>query len=108
MPTFKAVVWPTSSSGLDLFYIFWVVMFIFIHVIWDIVSPETEQFDLKHLRGKIDVVFSAVTFVSSVALLESLINDQLFEILNTNRYPLVITSSCGIFVSLPGISPKGR
>lgn len=97
--------YPTSKIGVTYFYLFWSSIFVAIHMVWDWKSPNTPRFHILNLKSKINVLFSATTFCSSVLILLSLINRDLFQILGNVTVPLFLAGASGILLTIPEICP---
>lgn len=102
---FDAILVPSTSDDLGVFYLFWILAFLLIHILWDAYTKETPNFHLKRLEQKTVVLFSAATFASSLIILLSLISLQVRELLSDNSLPLVLAGLAGILLSIPSLCP---
>jgi hypothetical protein len=102
------VIYPNTKQEVTVFYLFWTVLYLFAHLVWDFI--ENGGFDLYILRHKVTVMFSATGFSTSLLLILSLTNDNLFRIVGETTIPLIIAGFSGILIALSELkpSPRGR
>lgn len=96
---------PSEASGVAEFYALWITMFLVANVLWDILTPRTEPFHLSHLSEKVDTLFSATTFSSSLYLLLTVFQQQTTTLTGSAKIPLIISAFSGVLVSLKYLCP---
>jgi len=94
-----------SKNDIAIFYVIVTALFLTIHIVWDYRSEKTPPFDLRNLKAKVPVVFSAVTFCSSFLLLAALLDRNIFPLLGDSIVPVLVSGSAGILISLADLSP---
>jgi hypothetical protein len=96
---------PTQDSGVGEFYALWMTLFVLINVAWDVLTPRTDPFHLVHLPEKVDTLFSATTFASSLFLLLTIFQKETLEISGASKVPIVISGISGLLISLRYLCP---
>ncbi len=96
---------PTQDSGVGEFYAIWMTLFVGANIVWDIFTPRTEPFHLAHLPEKVDTLFSATTFASSLFLFLTIFQKETLEISGAGKVPIVISGISGLLISLRYLFP---
>ncbi|MCW5699272.1 MAG: hypothetical protein KIT00_05485 [Rhodospirillales bacterium] len=97
---------PASGQEVGFFYLFWIVLFVLIHVVWDAFSPETEPFHLGRLKGKIEILYAAANFSTSLLLIIAVCKPTMFKTLVDITLPIIFSAITGMLVSLSALSPN--
>jgi hypothetical protein len=96
---------PGGSSGVTVFYAIWITIFLFVNIVWDIRSSNTGKFHIGHLSEKIDTLFSATTFASSLFLILAIFQDSLVSLAKDSQIPIFISGISGVLISLRYLCP---
>ena len=96
---------PPDTVSLTIFYLFWIVLFLFINISWDIATPNTPSFHIESLKGKINVVHHGVAFCSSLLVVVSLLNPAVREVARDTMVPLLIAGISGMLLTIPALCP---
>jgi hypothetical protein len=96
---------PTESSGVAEFYAIWITIFLLVNICWDILTPRTDGFHLSHLSEKVDTLFSATTFASSIYLLFTVFQQEQTVLSGSAKIPLIISAISGALVSIKYLCP---
>ncbi len=102
----KWIFLPTTPQEVTQFYLVWVGAYMAVHIVWDILSPHTDKFELHKLSGKVGTLFSAGTLASSLLLLTSLLDAKLFELLGSMTLPILLSGGAGVLLALSALSPN--
>ncbi|MBY5935333.1 hypothetical protein KUV51_20165 [Tateyamaria omphalii] len=101
----EAVLFPSTSEHLGIFYLTWIGLFLFVHLVWDAKSAETPGFHLRRLESKFSVLFSAATFSSSFIVILSVPFAPVRLLLADTSLPLVLSGFSGLLLSIPALCP---
>lgn len=96
---------PTEASGVAEFYAIWITIFLLVNICWDIFTPRTGGFHLSHMSEKVDTLFSATTFASSIYLLLTVFQQQQTVLSGSAKIPLIISAISGALVSIKHLCP---
>jgi TRAP-type C4-dicarboxylate transport system permease large subunit len=103
--TFALMFSPTEASGVAEFYAIWITMFLLVNICWDIFTPRTGGFHLSHMSEKVDTLFSATTFASSIYLLLTVFQQEQTVLTGSAKIPLIISAISGALVSIKYLCP---
>jgi hypothetical protein len=101
----ELLIFPLRSGAIAEFYALWITLFLAINIFWDIFSKRTEAFHPGHLSEKVDTLFSATTFASSLFLLLTLFHADELKFSGGEKVPLIIAGFSGVLVSVKYLCP---
>jgi fatty acid desaturase len=103
MPDWLSILlYPATKEEITIFYLFWTVLYIAIHLFWE---WSIGKFKLIKLKSKVPVLFSATSFATSIILLLSLTDPNLFKIVGDSVIPLIIAGLSGVLFGLSELVP---
>lgn len=103
--TIQSAFYPNDIGQLATYYLVWIVIYLTINTVWDIKSSHTPTFHISHLHRKVQTLYNAATFCSSLLLLIALFNVELRKLIGDALVPLVLAGFSGILIGLSGICP---
>lgn len=96
---------PNSADKVSIFYLFWISVYVLIHVVWDIRSKYTRAFHISKLASKTSAAYNAATFASSLLILLSFIQPPLRPIVGDIVTPLILAGLSGVLQSVGALCP---
>jgi hypothetical protein len=96
---------PENTADLATFYAVWTTLFLIINVIWDILTKETPKFHFVHVSEKVEVLFAATTFASSLLLVIGIFDDVILKLAGDAKVPIFLAGASGVLVSLRQLCP---
>ena len=96
---------PSSSKQTAIFYTFWIFTYTIINLVWDITSKKTEVFQFGHLDRKINVLYNAASFASSLLVVISVFSEPVRKIAGDIMVPLLLAGISGVVISVSELCP---
>jgi hypothetical protein len=96
---------PANSAELAIFYAVWATLFVVVNVIWDIFTDETPKFHFVHVSEKVEVLFAATTFASSLLLVIGIFDDVILKLAGEAKVPIFLAGASGLLISLRQLCP---
>ncbi len=99
---------PVDTRGLSICYLFWISLFLGINILWDVYTPLTPRFHVSALRSKVETLFNAGTFASSLLVISSLFDNQTAQTVSAAGIAHVMAGLSGLLISVSGLCPYVR
>jgi hypothetical protein len=96
---------PPDSEHVCVYYLFWLALFLVINVFWDAKTDKTPPFHLDLLKTKVNILYDAATFCSSLLIVTGLISNSVKALSHDTMLPLLIAGISGVLRSLPAVCP---
>ncbi len=100
---------PENVQELCKFYLFLSLFYLLIHLVWEHFDKSAENFSLKRLPQKMDIIYAAATFATSVFLIIILMD--LGNPLRTDdvmALPFTLAGLTGLCSSLGALQPQRK
>ncbi|RVU14031.1 hypothetical protein [Methylobacterium oryzihabitans] len=101
----KHAFFPSDVNQMTVFYLIWIGLFFIINTVWDIVTDKTPAFHIATMKDKMDVLYGASTFCSSLLILIGLVSPEVGKLSKDTILPLVLAGGAGILRGLPALCP---
>ncbi|QPE15737.1 hypothetical protein [Providencia sp. PROV147] len=101
--------YPENVQELCKFYLFLSLIYLLVHLIWEHFDKGAENFSLKRLPQKMDIIYAAATFATSVFLVIIILD--LGNPLKTDdimALPFTLASLTGLCSSLGALQPQRK
>lgn len=105
MQFISAALWPQSSEQMLQTYLIWLVVFMVINVIWDILSPNTPPFHVNRLKDKIGVVVGSTSFSSGILIFSSAFDATTKTVVGSSPAALVVAGAVSLLLSASFLCP---
>lgn len=100
------IIWaPSDVKELMYFYLFWVVLFLFINIVWDIKSNETPDFHFTAIADKVSLLHPASFLCSSLLIIVACIDPTVWKLAEEIKIPILLTGISGILTSAAACCP---
>jgi hypothetical protein len=96
---------PQATADIGVFYFLWVTIFLSVNIAWDIFTSKTPQFHLSMLKAKLSILHSATFFCSSLLLLLTIAEPNLWILAKETYVPIILAGISGILTSVPALCP---
>lgn len=96
---------PTDKGTLAGFYCIYILLYVLIHVTWDIRTPRTPPFHVGRLRDKTDILHSSVTLTSSWLLILTIWQPAVEKLANDVMVPIILAGFSGILYGIGKLCP---
>lgn len=101
----KLAFFPSDVNQMTVFYLIWIGLFFIINTIWDIFTDKTPTFHIAMMKDKMDVLYGASTFCSSLLILIGLVSPEVGKLSKDTILPLVLAGGAGLLRGLPALCP---
>jgi hypothetical protein len=102
---FHIVLAPSDVTELMYFYLFWVVLFLFINIVWDIYSSKTPKFHFTEIADKVTLLHPASFLCSSILIIVACIDPTVWKLAEEIKVPILLTGISGILTSAAACCP---
>ncbi|MEH3118279.1 MAG: hypothetical protein PGN25_12005 [Methylorubrum populi] len=102
---FKVVFLPADVGEMTVYYLIWISIFFFINIFWDIRTSKTPSFHIANMKDKMDVLYGASTFCSSLLILIGLVSPTVKQLAKDTILPLILAGCAGILRGIPSLCP---
>jgi len=96
---------PNEAQEIPKYYLFWMSLYAGINLIWDYKSSRTANFHIGNLKHKVNVIYNAVTFASSLLLIMGFFDDVTRKLASDTYIPILTASLAGLFITISGLCP---
>ena len=103
--TIKYTLFPADVGEMSVYYFIWISFFFIVNTAWDIFTPKTPAFHIANMKDRMDVLYGASTFCSSLLILMGLISPTVRQLSKDTIVPLVLAGFAGILRGLPALCP---
>lgn len=101
----KLAFFPSDVNQMTVFYLIWIGLFFSINTVWDIITDKTPSFHIAMMKDKMDVLYGASTFCSSLLILIGLASPEVGKLSKDTILPLVLAGGAGLLRGLPALCP---
>lgn len=101
----KLAFFPSDVNQMTVFYLIWIGLFFSVNTIWDILTDKTPSFHIAMMKDKMDVLYGASTFCSSLLILIGLASPEVGKLSKDTILPLVLAGGAGLLRGLPALCP---
>lgn len=101
--------YPENVQELCKFYLFISLIFLIFHLVWEHLDKGAENFSLKRLSQKMDIIYAAATFATSVFLVIIILDlDNPLKTDDIMALPFTLASLTGLCSSLGALQPQRK
>ena len=90
---------------MSVYYLIWISIFFCINTIWDIITSKTPKFHIANMKDRMDVLYGASTFCSSLLILMGLVSPTVRQLSKDTIVPLILAGFAGILRGIPALCP---
>ena len=101
----KYALFPSDVAEMSVYYLFWIVFFFAINTTWDVITDKTPKFHIANMKDRMDVLYGASTFCSSLLILIGLVSPTVKQLSKDTVVPLVLAGFAGLLRGLPALCP---
>ena len=83
----------------------WVGVYLSIHILWDIFSNETPDFQFRMLKDKVETFFAAATFASGMGFAVAIFNPEVAKSVSHSKSAIFLAAGVCLLYGLAEFSP---